>query len=179
MWLGHDFSYEPLIGLIASIAAFVWDDTKQIIKSKGKDSFEHDQKVYKALVAVFEDKEIIFFLKEVNFNASFQSQCGLDIIVLTEQFEPPVYEFWDLKLEKYRKELFESLGKLAHRIAMCTYPIHNDRQTAIPDLYRNSFEPLPDEIENRINEMHKLASDVIEKYSVFYREGGKKFDKGI
>ncbi len=179
MWLGHDLSYEPLIGLIASFTAFVWDDTKNVIKTKSKNSFKHDQEVYREIVAAFEDKEIIFFLKEVNFNVSFKSQRGLDIIFLAEYFEPPVYEFWDPKLEKYRKDLFETLDKFAHRIAMYTYPIHNDRHTSIPDLYRGALTPLPNEIEKKIDEMHKLSYEVIKKYSTFYREGGKKFDKGV
>lgn len=179
MWLGHDLSYEPLIGLICSFTAFIWDDTKQIIKSTSRNIFIHDQKIYNEIIQAFEDKNIISFLKQINFHSSFKSEYGYNIIFITEFYEPPEYEFWDTKIEKYRKDLFSSLNKLAHRISLWTYPSHMDRHTAIPDNYRSAFDDLPEEIENRINEMHKLTSEVINKYSVFYKEAGKKYEQAV
>ena len=179
MWLGHDLSYEPLIGLIVSLASFAWDDSKVLLNQRKQESYEHDKKIYEEIVKIFEEKDIIYFLRQVNFETSFLSQRGLDIFFVSENYEPPIYEIWNKKLEDLRNTLFNSLDQLAHTIAMSTYSIKNDRHIAIPDLYRGSFEPLPDHVQVPIDKLHKLASEVIDKYSVFYREGGKLFDNRV
>lgn len=176
MWLGHEMSYEPLIGLIGSLAALFWDDAKVVFGFKDNKIYKHDKNIYKQIVNVFNEKDIIYFLRQVNFNVSFLSQRGLDIIYISENYKPPDYEIWDKKIEKLRKNLFVSIDELAHMIAMCTYSIQSDRHTAIPDLYRGSFGPPPDHVQKNIDIMHNLSNKVIEDYSVFYREGGKKYN---
>lgn len=179
MWLGKDFSYEPLIGLIGSIGALLWDDAKMVFGIEDNKTYEHDKNIYEQIVNVFNEKDIVYFLRQVNFNVSFKSQRGLDIIFISECYEPPEYGIWDKKLEKLRKKLFVSIDELAHMIAMCTYSIHNDRHTAIPDLYRGGFEPPPDHVQENIDKMHKLANQVIEDYSAFYQAGGMKFNINV
>ena len=179
MWLGHELSYEPLIGLIGSLGCLLWDDAKIFLGIESNRTYEHDKNIYEQIVNVFNEKDVIYFLRQVNFNMSFKSQRGLDIIFISENYEPPEYGIWDKKLEKLRTKLFKSIDELAHMIAMCTYSIRNDRHTAIPDLYRGGFEPPPDHVQENIDKMHKLTDQVIEDYSAFYQAGGMKYNINI
>ena len=179
MWFGDDFSYEPLIGLIGSLAALLWDDAKMVFGFQGGKIYDHDKNIYERIVNVFNEKDIIYFLRNINFTVSFPSQRGADIIDISENYEPPDYEIWDKKIEKLRKNLFESLDQLADMLATFTYFHRDDKHTAIPDLYRGRLEPLPDHVQENINKMHELAGNIIKDYSIFYREGGKKYNINV
>lgn len=182
MWFGHDPSYHPLIVLLAALGAFLWPDIQHYLRSPGPRAYQHDLEVYRAIVDAFDKKGLLTFLRNVNFYSSFSSDLGWDIIAVEENLRHHENEFWDKKLEKFRKDLFNSISEFTDRLSFETYPLGNGRHTAIPEYV--SRDPLaamslPQEIRECIDRLNSLKGEISEKYALLYHEGGKKFDRGI
>ncbi|GJM23570.1 MAG: hypothetical protein DHS20C15_34850 [Planctomycetota bacterium] len=168
------WEWEPLALLVASIAAFVYHDRKEVHgaqKNLDSEAIPPHLKADRALFLHFRNSlpstGAIQFLKSESLAGPFEDKRLRDLRGFKNKWDNAEREFHDKELDQLRRSLLGEIQKLLGLVTASTWPVGADNEySAVPPEWKGD---LPDKYDNAISALHAAADSVVEQHQSLVR----------
>jgi len=165
VWLGSDFSWEPITVLLFSLAGFISTDVFLSRKTN-----THDKDLFNLFLTELPYDGSIKFIDEFNmagwsFNRKELNQLQYFLI----KWRAPEYRFLDKKLEKLRSELFKKINAYLSFLAVNTWVINSNFEfSSVPPEWEDEQ---PERFHEVVKKLHDSAGEIVKLHDDFVSLG--------
>jgi len=162
--------FEPAIGFLVSLGALFGKDKVKEKLGFGGEKNSHDLALFEEFQQVFPVEPTLRLLKETDFGNSFPKSSIQPLYDFADTWDTVEKEFFNKKLEKERKSLYEAAKELAMEFAKQTVPVGSgDFISVYPDNVRNEGDPRPQHVLDSAKILNDRSSEFTPKYESFVR----------